>query len=56
MPNIKRYQSELTLKGCNCSGGVQSCRLGGHCLIKSLIYEGEVKYPIHNPSTGIDKN
>ena len=50
MPNIKRIisghynkivvpQSELMLKGCNCNGEVQSCRLGGHCLIKSLILE-----------------
>ena len=67
MPNIKRIisghnnkivspQSELTLQGCNCNGGVQSCMLGGHCLTKSLVYKGEVKYQIHNPRTGINEN
>ena len=63
MPNIKRIisghnnrivnpQSELILGGCNCTGGVQSCPLGGNCLTQSLVYKAVVKYQINNWGTG----
>ena len=67
MPNIKRIisghnnrivnpQAELTLKGCNCTGGVQTCILNGNCLTESLVYKGEVKYQLTNPRSGALEN
>ena len=42
----------MTLKGCNCTGGVQTCILNGNCLTESLVYKGEVKYQLTNPRSG----
>ena len=67
MPNLKRLisgnnnkvlnmQQNLRIEGCNCSGGIQTCVLDGHCQTHSLVYKGELRYEIPNPRTGVVEN
>ena len=67
MPNLKRiisghnnkvlnFQNNLRVEGCNCQGGVETCKLDGHCQTHSLVYKGELKYDIPNPRTGLIEN
>ena len=49
--NIINPEKNLKLKGCNCTGGVDSCPMNGHCLTDQGVYQGDLKFKEVNPFT-----
>ena len=49
--NIINPEKNLKLKGCNCTGGVDSCPMNGHCLTDQVVYQGDLKFKEVNPFT-----